>query len=160
MEYQKSTSWSSFLSNFSIAPIDLKAFLVFCFIIPISGLVVQFAFPKEITDTIIPVTGWNMGLLYGFNLIITVGPMRNPNGRKGVLTMQYGNCLLLAIMLLFGVTDLVTYNGGYEGNPYLSHSPLRWIWTIATPTFWMLIILSPRIKNYFQSLTLKEPIAP
>lgn len=157
MENQNINSRISFLSNLAKAPIELQLYIAFCLIISILGLVTHFALPKEIAGRIIPFTGWSMGLLYFFNLIITFVGMTNLHSRMGALTIQYGNLVLLAIILLFGIIDLVNYDVGYIGNPYLSHSPIRWIWTIAIPATWVLVMLSPRINNFSQSLSVKEP---
>lgn len=152
------TAWRSFITNFSIAPVELKAFIVFCFIVSVSSLIIQFILPRAIEETLVPITGWNMGFVYIFNMIISIGPMKNPHGKIGMLTSQYGNILILVISTLFGLRDLLTYDGGYTSDPYLSHSPLRPIWTIAIPIGWIIVLLTPRIKKYYQSLFINNVI--
>ncbi len=149
------TAWSSFITNFSVAPVELKAFIYFCFIVSVSVIGIRVS---AIAETLIPITGWNMGFVCIFNMILTIGPMRNPHGKMGILTTQYGNILILTISTLFGLIDLLTYNGGYNSNPYLSHSPWRPIWTIAIPIVWIIVLLSPRIKKYYQSLLVNNVI--
>ena len=148
----------SFSKKYSLAPLELKFFIVFCVCVTVLSLTIQLLMPNSIEESIIPITGWNMGMAYGFCLIVTLGSMVSRRGIYRKLTAQYGNILLLAVFVVFHLIDLLTWTGGYEDNPYLFRSPWRPVWTIVVPVLWIILLLSPRIKKYYRSLMLENAV--
>jgi hypothetical protein len=104
-------------------------------------------FFKEIGEVIVPITGFTL-MPYFVTLIITV----NQLSRNKKLTNY--NIGVLAFYILFNSIQSLTIGDDYNdfNNPYLKISPWRPVWTIALPALWILILLSPRIKKYYESL--------
>ncbi|MBK8954308.1 MAG: hypothetical protein IPM34_01970 [Saprospiraceae bacterium] len=148
----------TFLKNYSLAPLELKFFAVFCVCVTVLSLVIQLLFPIRVEESIIPITGWNMGMVYGYCVIVTFGPMVTVHGINRKLAPQYSNILLLAVFIIIHLVDIATWSGGYEDNPYLFRSAWRPVWTVVLPGLWIIILLSPRIKNYYQSLVTKKVV--
>ncbi len=147
------TEWKIFRYNYKQAPIRLKAFIYFCACVTLFSLLNMFLFPKEIKEAIIPITGWGTGSDYFFPLIVALGAMFRNRDSIG-FSMFYILHFMLFSFILFGAYEFYTYTGGFEGNPYLYHSPWRPFWTMGIPLFWMMVLLSPKVRSYlkFQSL--------
>jgi len=148
MKNKLSSLWHSLFANFTASPIQLQSFFVFCALVTVLGYLIQPFLSDNINGIIIPITGWNMAIPYSFNLIVMGSFFINPKSTNRKLNIQYSNILMLAIPIVFGLFDLLTWRGGYEGNPYLFRSPWRPVWTIAIPIVWIVVMLSPRIKKY------------
>lgn len=145
-------------SNYNVAPLEFQAFFAFCILITVYGVLIHPFLPQGIRESTIPITGWNIFVPYGFNLTILYSFLINPGKYRGHLGIQYGNILLLAITIAFGIFDLITWKGGFEGNPYLHRSPWRLVWKIAIPLIWIVVLLSPRVKKYLYLMHSKESI--
>jgi hypothetical protein len=152
------SSWSSFSLNFSTAPIELQCFFVFCTLATVFGFLILPFLSEDMKGNIIPVTGWNMAIPYAFNFVVLTSFFVRHGKTSARMNFQYGNILLVSIALVFGLYDLITWGGGYEGNTYLFRSPLRPLWTIALPIIWIVVLLSPRIKKYVLFLQSREPV--
>jgi len=157
MKNKFSSIWSSFSARFTSAPFQLQIFFVFCVFVTVFGYLIQPFLPDGIKESIIPITGWNMAVPYSFNSIVIGSFLLNPKTINRKLNIQFGNILMLAIPIIFGLFDLVTWSGGYEGNPYLFRSPWRPVWTLAIPIIWIVVLLSPGIKKYLLQLQSIEP---
>ncbi len=150
MKNKRFSSWRSFSMNFNSAPFVLQSFFVFCALVTVFGYLIQPLLFDEFKESIIPITGWNIAIPYSFNLIIMGIFLFNPKNTNRKLIIQYGNILMLGIAIVFGLLDMVTWQGGYEENPYLFRSPLRPLWTIAIPIIWIAVLFSPAIKKYLK----------
>lgn len=148
MKNYLSNSWNSFSSNFANAPFEIKIFLVFCILVTVFGYFIRHLVPVTLIENIIPITGGGITVPYSFNFIILGSFLANPRKASERMNIQFWSIIMLASAIVFGLIDLVTYEGGYEDNPYLYQSPWRPLWTIVVPILWILVWLSPRIKKY------------
>ena len=153
------TEWKIFRYNYKQAPLRLKMFIYFCIAVSLFSYLSLFILPKYIREAIIPITGWGIGDLYLFPLIVVLGVMlRNRDSHP--FSVFHGLHFMLFIFILFGAYDFYSYTGGFEGYPYLYHSPWRPFWTMGVPLIWMIVLLSPKVRSYlkFQSLGESERI--
>jgi hypothetical protein len=157
MKKKPSALWSSVSAHFAAAPFPLRVFIVFCVFVTVFGYLVQPFLSDDIKGYILPITGWSMAIPYSFNLIVIGAFLLNPKAHNRKLSFQYGNVLLLALFIAFGLFDWATWSGGYEGNPYLFKSPWRLVWTIAVPIIWIVVLLSPSTKKYLSLFQRVEP---
>jgi hypothetical protein len=133
--------------SFFASPIELKIFISFSFLVLILDIILNTFGSKELKESIIPITGWNMSTFYSTCAIIgfffILGLARNAFRIRNILI------LMLIFIILFGIYSFTESNGAYYSpNPYLSVSQWRPIWTMAIPALWILVLFSPRIKKY------------
>jgi hypothetical protein len=147
--------WKIFRYNYKQAPLRLKMFIYFCIAVSLFSYLSLFVLPKYIKEAIIPITGWGLGDLYLFPLIVAFGAMFRNRDSIG-FSMFYILHFMLFSFILFGAYDFYTYTGEFEGNPYLYHSPWRPFWTMGVPLFWMIVLLSPKVRSYFKFQSLGE----
>ena len=129
-------------------PIELIIFSLFSFSVFIFSIVVDNFCSNSFRESIIPYTGWNIDRAYSiswfFSFIIIFSSKKN----NRLLMLYFGLIFQLFISIVFGFFDLHRINGENFGNPYLIVSSFRPIWTIIVPAFWILILITPRIRRF------------
>lgn len=139
---------SVFLLRFLLAPVELKIFAFFSSTLFFLDIIINIFELKELDELIIPITGWlisfpyMMGLFFAFYILIIRDKKQRTNARNAIVFM-------MALSVLAGFRDMLTFDGNNTGNPYLDRSIWRPVWQIAIPALWILLLLfSPRIKKY------------
>ena len=130
-------------SPFSAAPLELRVFAVFSTVVTVAGFVLTFLGPKRVSEAIIPFTGWspNLGYLFGLYFVFALIFSRREALRLGVVGP-------LLVQIVFGLVDLSRSGRENYGNPYLTVSPWRPVWTMAVPAIWVLVLYSPRMRKF------------
>ncbi len=136
----------NFKSNFGIIPIQLKAFFVFCFLVSSFEILIFLLLPKSFKESIIPVTGWLPSFPYIAVFVYMMHSLGNSNGFNRKHAVNYSLTILI-IVIVFGIYDIKNYKGLFQDNPYLYHSPYRPIWTVGVPAFWILVLISEKMKG-------------
>lgn len=137
------------LSRFSVAPLELKLFYLFSFLVSLLSIVFIFL-PHNFSDTIIPVTGWLPAMIY-INASIFATPLlfRRSNVRLKKVH-RLGVLGLLILSVIRGLMDMKYYNNVYVDNPYLFISQWRPVWTIIIPLVWMVLLSFDRVTIFCQ----------
>jgi hypothetical protein len=134
---------------------DLK--WLFWFSVPlffVSTLPLFFA-REQLYEKIIPYTGWSPGVVYGIIALIAVKNTSfetNDSNLANFINIRYKVVFFLGIYLILGIYDWfdTTPQWYTVTNPYLRYEPLRPIYAIFLPLFWILIIGWPLMKNFFR----------
>ncbi len=145
MNDQSSRS-TNIASRFLAAPLELQAFAIFSVIVSVLDLASNFLGPKDVREAIVPVTGWvgSMGYMFSifFIFLLILTPVPNWRSiRRAIITM-------LLISMVSGIIDLVRAPGTDFGNPYLTVSPWRPLWTLVLPAVWIAVLYSPRVRKF------------
>jgi hypothetical protein len=151
---------TSLYRDFFAAPLELRAFVIFSLVVTILGIALPvFGLKKQLT-AIMPLTGFHTlcylyGLICAFSDIYTkFPPLLPPPDTKSMAHRALYHiytktawmprlCLIavLACQIVFGllVEDKLPDNN--FGNPYLTVSPWRPVWTVVIPALWIAILL-------------------
>jgi hypothetical protein len=139
-----------------LLPIDLK--LLFWFSVPLFFIcTLSLIFTREqLYEEIIPYTGWSPGFVYGIIAIIALKKTSleaKQNNLENFINFRYKVVFLLGIYLILGIYEWFDNTPEYytHTNPYLRYEPLRPIYAIFLPLFWILIIGCPLMKNFFRN---------
>jgi len=131
-----------------VSPIGLQAFIGFSLLASAASLVIAFLLPNEVKEAVIPNTGSLLGLMYAFNLVITLSNISTFPGLKKRIAVQFANVLLLVVSIVGQIATISNYQAEYADNPYLSVGPFRYIWAFVIPAIWIIVLLSPRITRF------------
>ena len=136
---------TNFYTRFSAAPLELRAFAVFSVLVAILGTALPIFGPKHLWEAIVPFTGWTPALGYMFGLFFTFALiyMKSP-----LWVLRFGIIAPLVLQIIFGLLMMAMSPAKNFGNPYLTVSPWRPVWTVAIPALWIALLLSPRISRF------------
>jgi hypothetical protein len=141
---------STFVNNYRSMPLIMKIFLIFCYLITLLNILELTIIPERISSLIIPFTGWSFDSPYFMLAIILTSHLCLNWKRllsKKIIYLTVISIIFLLLRIYRGVEDLNTWEGGYEDNPYLYRHPLRYIWTITIPAFWIVMMIISGIKE-------------
>lgn len=152
---------TNFYKVFLAAPLELRAFVIFSLVVTILGFALPVFGLKKQLAAIMPFTGWLptscylFGLICAFSIIYTKFPplLLTPDKKsmahralyhiytKSAWLLRLGLIAVLAVQIVFGllVEDKLPANN--FGNPYLTVSPWRPVWTVFIPAMWIAILL-------------------
>lgn len=150
------SSWKTIQKNYAKAPLEFLLFFWFSVLVFVFSVLSIYVFPESFKLAIYPYTGWLAGFNYIFIVISTLAVFSAKRPISSLISFHKIFLLFLFVLAAFGVFEMYTYTGEFEGNPYLHHSPWRPVWTIAVPQFWILILLSPRVRNYLNRFHLPK----
>ncbi len=112
--------------------------------------------PLHIKEAVIPYTGWSVSTSYSFVAIALVflmlGYHSSPFYSRKIIAF------ILCIGIIFGIADIESAFGVEDyGNPYLTVSPWRPVWTIIIPSIWVALLYTPGVNRYCEHLENKFP---
>jgi len=148
--------WKRFKSNLSLAPIEFKVFVVFSFIETAISLCLQIFGSKQLKESIIPTTGWLFFMPYLVTSLTVASQLSGNIIISGRARSRYFNIGFLAFYMLIMTIEALITSGNDYNNPYLMISPWRPVWTIVLPAIWILVLLSPRIKRYYELINIES----
>ena len=155
--------------EFLAAPLELRVFAIFSLVVTILSIALPILGPKHLAEYIIPFTGWNPalgympGLIMSFSIIyMKFPPLLLPPDKQSMVhralhhlytksvpwLMRLGLIAPLAVQIVFGllVDDKLPDNN--FGNPYLTVSPWRPVWTVVIPALWIaILIMAPQNRK-------------
>ncbi|MBK7358079.1 MAG: hypothetical protein IPI45_11940 [Saprospiraceae bacterium] len=149
-----STYWQRLRYYFSIAPVELKVFFVFSIIAVLTYFIAIFFLSSIIGESIKPLVGNGIINLYLLAIGFIAESMAGKSFLHPNLRSNYTLIIFLLIYTTFKIYDFVTWNGEDFGNPSIINNEWQLVWTILIPGFWILVMLSPRIKKYYHNLRL------
>ena len=140
-----------------LLPADFKWLLRFSVVVVVPSISFLIFAREQLYELLIPYTGWSPGLMYFviITMLISAPPTSlktDANSFKGSLSIRYRIIFLLGIYLILGIFDWFDSAPEYytHTNPYLRYDPLRPIFAIVFPFFWMVIIGLPIAKEFFR----------
>jgi hypothetical protein len=78
------------------------------------------------------------GLFFTFALVFSTSPL---------WVLRLGIIAPLVLQIIFGLMMMAMSSANNFGNPYLTVSPWRPVWTVIIPALWIVLLLSPRISR-------------
>jgi hypothetical protein len=95
---------------------------------------------------LVPYTGWLASMFYAFTIFFAGALVYQRQKRA---TMRFaGIALQLAFSIVFGILQMLQIGRETFGNPYLTISPWRAVWTIAIPCIWIAALYSPAMNRF------------
>ena len=136
---------TNFYTRFLAAPPELKIFATFSVVVTILGVALPIFGPKQLWEAVVPLTGWTPGLGYMFGLFFTFALiyLKSPSW-----VLRLGIIAPLVLQIIFGLIMMAMSSAKNFGNPYLTVSPWRPVWTVIIPALWIAMLLSPRISGF------------
>ncbi len=133
-------------SKFLAAPLELKCYAFFSAVITIFSVLLIFL-PK-INRAIVPITGWLPALGYMFGIYFIYALIFLKSMKANRIKFRTTLISFLIMHILFGLFNLLSYNGNNFSNPYLTISKWQPVWTILIPLFWIVLLLSSRVTRF------------
>lgn len=128
-------------------PMVLRAYIAFALVA--SVIAMSPLYSPKFNAAIVPYCGWSGLTIYMFTIFFAVAAAQDGQ-RKSV----YAIVLLLAVGIVFGAIDTFWHTLGSRAarphfdNPHLTYNPFRPLVTMALPTFWSLLLVSPHMKKW------------
>lgn len=146
---------SSVSSVLKKLPYDIIVFFLFCMAISAFSFYLNLDINKELKSTLMPYTGWGFGRGYMTAMLFIMIGLTAAKGSTS-RTLQFLRILsiiLMSVNIYDGVQDWlsITPEDYTNPNPYLRYDTLTPIYTIITPSFWVLVMLAALVWNYFQN---------
>ena len=146
---------SSVSSVLKKLPYDIIVFFLFCMAISMFSFYLNLDINKELKNTLMPYTGWGFGRGYMTAMVFILIGLMAAKGSTG-RTLQFLRIMFIIFMLISvydGVQDWlsITPEDYTNPNPYLRYNALTPIYTIITPSFWVVVMLTAFVWNYFQN---------
>ena len=130
--------------RFQAAPLELRAYAIFSVMATLLGYGLPLIGPRRLWEALVPLVGWTPCLGYVFGLYFTFALIYTTFPRYRLLL---GVLAPLALQIAVGLSDLAKPPTPNFGNPFLTVSPWRPVWSIVVPAVWITILLSPRITR-------------
>src|SRR4029079_525572 len=125
-------------------PLTLSAFLWFAMSATVFPWLLFLDF--NMLNAFTPLMGWAGGANYGFTIFFAWHAVFGSGEKRLVFVNSVR--MFLPIFIALGWYDALRPAREDFGNPMLIVSPLRWIWTIAIPTTWLMALMLPSVRRY------------
>lgn len=142
------------LINIKKNPLDIKLLLLFSIVMTLISVFIRLDSNQDLYQSVIPFIGWSPGREYKmifFFIILYSYIFRNHKKR---LLFIRGICIyFIGFSLYDGISDWITVlpDDYTNSNPYLRIDPIRPIFTIALPLFWIIVITGSQLNDYFNN---------
>jgi high-affinity Fe2+/Pb2+ permease len=129
----------------ALAPAVLVAYAFFAVIVTVADFAVLPLTSKHLQEWLVPRTGWVASMFYAFTIFFTLDFIFRHEGRtRNRLTITG----FLAFQVVIGLWDLSRMQDENYGNPYLTISPWRSVWTIIIPSLWIIALYLPSMNRF------------
>lgn len=142
--------------NLLLAPIELKAFVLFTFVATIFGFFVVDLLPKSVVETLIPLTGWTPFMSYAYPCMFVLMSLATKSFSGKFMRGHYIPIIFLALNIYQGYVGIATWQGVEHTSPYLRVSEWSPLYAIVLPLLWLIILLSPRVTKFYDYLAAKK----
>ncbi|WP_325201450.1 hypothetical protein [Flavobacterium sp.] len=144
-------------TKIGLLPTDLKWLFWFSvYLFSFCTLLLLFV-REQLYEQIVPYTGWSPGTIYFFFIIMLIGMPKtslemNKDKHMSLLNVRRSIVFLLGFYLIIGIYDWFDSTPEFynHSNPYLRYDPLRPFFAILLPLLWILIVVSPLMKDFFR----------
>ena len=127
------------------APPMLVAYTVFAIAVTFTDLLLRPLAPESFRSLLVSYTGWGASMFYAFTIFFAIALIYQQKKRKNV---RFGITLQLLLSIAWGVYQFFQKTGETFGNPYLTISPWRPVWTVLIPSIWIVLLHSPRMNRF------------
>jgi len=127
------------------APQVLLAYIIFAVVVTFTDFGLHLLAPESLQARLVPYTGWIASMCYAFTIFIAFMLVFQHKVRRFV---RLGISFQLLLQIAYGVHKILQMGGETFGNPYLTISPWQCVWTIVLPSFWIIVLHSPRMNRY------------
>lgn len=141
----QATIFTRHLKQLFSAPHVLIAYTVFAVAVAIADFLILPLTSDRIRESLVPYTGWVASMSYSFTIFFSLAMIFQQEGRRSMRMTIAG---LLALQIVFSSLSILGASGENFGNPYLTISPWRAIWTILIPAAWIMTFYLPRMNRY------------
>lgn len=128
----------------ALAPAVSVAYALFTITVTVADYAVLPLTSDSFQEWPVPHTGWVASMCYAFTIFFTLDFIFRHEGRTRSRFTITG---LLAFQVVLGVWDLSGIRDENYGNPYLTMSPWRSIWTIIIPSLWIVAFYLPSMNR-------------
>jgi len=127
------------------APWALLSYIIFAVAATIADYVILPHTSKAFQEMLVPYTGWVASMSYSSTLFFSFVFIYQLKGRMANRSTITG---LLLLQVAFGAWDCLRTPGENYGNPYLTISPWRPIWTLLIPSIWIAVLYLPSMNRF------------
>ena len=136
------------------APAVLLAYAIFSVTVTFADWVVRPLASESFRSRLVPYTGWVASMFYAFTIFFAFALMYQQKKRN---VMRFGITLQLLLSVLFGAYQFVHRPRETFGNPYLTISHWRLVWTMLIPSIWIALLHSPRMNRFCRETNQAHP---
>jgi len=129
----------------ALAPPVLVAYALFAVTVTVADFGVLPLTSDSLQEWLVPHTGWVASMCYAFTIFFTLDFIFRHEARTWNRFTITG---LLAFQVVLGVWDLSGMRDENYGNPYLTISPWRSVWTIIIPSLWIVAFYLPSMNRF------------
>lgn len=126
-------------------PSLLFAYIVFAIAITITDWLIIVYASDSLRSRLVPFTGWVASMFYAFTIYIAIALIFVQRKR---MYIRFGITAQLVLSIAFGIFQLFQITGKTFGNPYLTVSPWRPVWTILIPGIWIVLLHLPSMNRF------------
>ena len=123
----------------------LLAYTIFAIAVTLTDWLLRPLAPESFRSLLVPYTGWVASMFYAFTIFFAIALIYQQQKRKRV---RFGITLQLLFSITLGVCQFFQKTGETFGNPYLTISPWRPVWTVLIPSIWIVLLHSPRMNRF------------
>jgi hypothetical protein len=127
------------------APWMLLAYIFFAVSVTIGDFALLPFAPETFRAWLVPYTGWVPAMFYAYILFFALMLVYQPRGRRA---MRSAVALMLFLQIVWGVCEYSFRSMDTFGNPYLTISAWRLVWTMIIPCLWIMVLFSPRMNRF------------
>ena len=127
------------------APWMLRAYVFFAVTVTIADYALLPFAPASFRAWLVPYTGWVACMFYSYTIFFALMLVYQPRGRRA---MRSAVTLMLLLQIVCGVCEYSLRSMETFGNPYLTISAWRPVWTIIIPGLWIAALYLPRMNRF------------
>ena len=127
------------------APPQLLAYTIFAVAVTFTDYFILPFAPGTVRAWLVPHTGWVASMFYSFTIYFAFALIYQGQKRSAV---RLGITLQMLLQLTLGISQIFQMGSQTFGNPYLTISPWRPVWTVLIPIIWIAILHSPRMNRF------------
>jgi len=134
-----------FMKAVAAAPWPLVSYTSFAVAVTIADLVLLPRALDILRERLVPYTDWVASMPYAFTIFFSFAFIYQQKGRMG---NRSAITWLLLLQVALGAWHFAPTPGENFGNPYLTVSPWRPIWTILIPALWIAVLHLPSMNRF------------
>ena len=138
----------------AVAPSFLLAYSVFAVVVTFADWVVLPLASESVRSRLVPYTGWVASMFYAFTIVFAFALIYQ---RKKRNIVRFSITVQLLLSLAYGVFQFFQRTRQTFGNPYLTISPWRPVWTILIPCLWIILLHAPSMNHFCRQTDEQDP---
>lgn len=127
------------------APWVLVTYTVFAVAVSLTDFIILPRTSDAFREKLVPYTGWGASMPYIFTIYFSFALIFE---RKRRMANRFSITGLLILVIALNAWRFSQASGDDFGNPYLTISSWRPIWTILIPSLWIAVLYTPRMNCF------------